>query len=486
MNANLNIKTMAALFAIGIAGGMAGYGLTRTIDNTTAEKTPAENARPEATTHLASMPTYFASAAPTEFTSAAEKCIDGVVHVKTKYVQDNQMYGNPFYQFFFGMPDMQERQQMAQASGSGVIISNDGYIVTNNHVIENSSSIEVVLNDRRTYEAQLIGRDPSTDIALLKINAESLTVIPFGNSDNLKIGEWVVAIGNPFNLTSTVTAGIVSAKGRNNIIGKGGAVESFIQTDAAVNPGNSGGALVNTEGQLVGINTAIASQTGNFAGYAFAVPTSIVQKVISDLMEYGSVQRALIGVGIMDITQELAQEKGLKDMNGVYVGDVNKHSAGDDAGLEAGDVITAINGNKTNSVAQLQEQVSRFRPGDKAEITYNRKGETRTSEITFKNKENSTDLNVNKNMELLGATFQELSNKELKNLGLRNGVQVSDLKSGKFMASGMRKGFIICLVNNTPVSSVDDIQKKLENHKGGVYIEGMYPNGEAYYYAFGL
>jgi S1-C subfamily serine protease len=260
------------------------------------------------------MPTYFTSATPTEFTTAAEKCIDGVVHVKTMYQQQgsNQGYADLF-QYFFGMPDQPMQMQPQQASGSGVIISKDGYIVTNNHVIENSTSIEVVLNDRRTYEATLIGRDPQTDLALLKIDADNLTAIPFGDSDNLKVGEWVMAIGNPFNLTSTVTSGIVSAKARNlNILERKGAIESFIQTDAAVNPGNSGGALVNTDGQLVGINTAIYSQTGNFAGYAFAVPTSIVKKVISDLMEFGTVQRAMLGVMISDITPEIAKENNLE------------------------------------------------------------------------------------------------------------------------------------------------------------------------------
>ncbi len=324
MKESLNFKTLAIVFATGLLGGISGVALTKSVskDNVKEKTQPKiEN------TSFSTIPTVYSSATPTEFSSAAEKCIDGVVHVKTKYVQETQGYDNPFFQYFFGLPEIQ--QQPSQASGSGVIISKEGYIVTNNHVIENSTSIEVVLNDRRSFEAKLIGTDPATDIALLKIEADSLTVIPIGNSDNLKIGEWVLAIGNPFNLTSTITAGIVSAKARNiNILDhKAGAIESFIQTDAAVNPGNSGGALINTNGQLVGINTAIASQTGSFTGYAFAVPVSIVQKVVSDLMEYGTVQRALLGIRVSDVTPEVAKEKNLSKINGVCIESVVEGSS---------------------------------------------------------------------------------------------------------------------------------------------------------------
>ena len=482
---------MAIMLALGLVGGMAGYALTGAFSDKN-DKNDATEIRQDTGAHAqfaSSMPTYFTSATPTEFTTAAEKCIDGVVHVKTMYAQQggNSRDYADLFDFFFGVPNQPMRMEPQQASGSGVIISKDGYIVTNNHVIENATSIEVVLNDRRSYEATLIGRDPQTDIALLKIEADNLTAIPFGNSDNLKVGEWVMAIGNPFNLTSTVTSGIVSAKARNlNILERKGAIESFIQTDAAVNPGNSGGALVNTDGQLVGINTAIFSQTGNFAGYAFAVPSSIVKKVISDLMEYGTVQRAMLGVMISDVTPEIAKENNLDKIKGVYVEDVSKLSAAADAGIEKGDIILAINDKNTNTIAELQEAVSQFRPGNTATVKYSRDGDIRTAQVTFKNQDNNTDITTRKAMDLLGASFEELSKEDLKELDLSYGVQVTDLQSGKMMSAGIRKGFIITQINNTPIKKVEDIEKIISNTKGGVYIEGEYPNGRPTYYAFGM
>ncbi|MBO4773052.1 MAG: Do family serine endopeptidase [Bacteroidales bacterium] len=487
----MNIKSMAIMLALGLVGGMAGYALTGAFSDKN-DKNDATEIRQDTGAHAqfaSSMPTYFTSATPTEFTTAAEKCIDGVVHVKTMYAQQggNSRDYADLFDFFFGVPNQPMRMEPQQASGSGVIISKDGYIVTNNPVIENATSIEVVLNDRRSYEATLIGRDPQTDIALLKIEADNLTAIPFGNSDNLKVGEWVMAIGNPFNLTSTVTSGIVSAKARNlNILERKGAIESFIQTDAAVNPGNSGGALVNTDGQLVGINTAIFSQTGNFAGYAFAVPSSIVKKVISDLMEYGTVQRAMLGVMISDVTPEIAKENNLDKIKGVYVEDVSKLSAAADAGIEKGDIILAINDKNTNTIAELQEAVSQFRPGNTATVKYSRDGDIRTAQVTFKNQDNNTDITTRKAMDLLGASFEELSKEDLKELDLSYGVQVTDLQSGKMMSAGIRKGFIITQINNTPIKKVEDIEKIISNTKGGVYIEGEYPNGRPAYYAFGM
>lgn len=480
---NFSPKTALIIFAIGLAGGLGGFAIANALspEKETEIKTIVQAP--------ATMPTLFDTkssvAENINFTTAAEKCIDGVVHVKTKYEQNEQQI-DPFFRYFFGMPDMQG--QPSQASGSGVIISADGYIVTNNHVVENSTSIEVVLNDRRTFDAKLIGRDPATDLALLKIDAPDLTVIPFGNSNDIKVGEWVLAIGNPFNLTSTVTAGIVSAKARNiNIINNAkGSVESFIQTDAAVNPGNSGGALVNTEGQLIGINTAIASQTGNFAGYAFAVPVSIVQKVISDLMEYGTVQRALLGINIGDVTQEIADEAGLDKIKGVYVGRVGEKSSAEDAGIKEKDIILSVGGKKTNSVAELQEAVSQFRPGDKTSIEFIHNGKTQTAEVTFKNSENTMEIKKASSLEMLGASFEELSKDDLKKYHITNGVQVAEINSGKLLSAGVRKGFIITEINGTAITSISDIQRMIEKTKGGVFIEGKYPNGKAAYYAFGL
>ena len=312
--------------------------------------------------------------APVDFTNAAEMSVGAVVHVKTKYNVYGKQYVDPFYQFFFGRPQQQPQGQ-AQATGSGVILSQDGYIVTNNHVIAQANEIEVVLNDKRSFTAQLIGTDPNTDIALLKIEATGLPTLEMGNSDELKVGEWVLAVGNPFNLTSTVTAGIVSAKARNiNILDADMKIESFIQTDAAVNPGNSGGALVNTRGELVGINTAIASQTGSYAGYAFAVPTSIVQKVVADLRQYGSVQRALLGIRMLDITSEVQQYYGLNTLEGVYIADVVSGSAAEKGGVLEGDVVVAMNGVSINSSSELQEKIARKNPGDEVTLTVLRDG----------------------------------------------------------------------------------------------------------------
>ena len=322
------------------------------------------------------------SNAPTDFTEAAESAVNGVVSIKSyATARQRQSYGgysgDPFFDFFFGTPRQQQpRQQQGQQQeqprglGSGVILSQDGYIVTNNHVIEGADRLEVTLNDNSTYNARVIGTDPVTDVALIKISAEGLHVIPMGNSDDLRIGQWVLAVGNPFGFTSTVTAGIVSAKAR----GMGGnaqrrgtmGIESYIQTDAAVNPGNSGGALVNTAGQLVGINTAIYSETGSYVGYSFAIPTSIVSKVVSDLKEYGSVQRAVLGITFMELTPQLAKEKGITAVNdGIFVAEVSDRSAAMEAGIKEGDVITAINGVATHNTAQLQGEISKYSPGDK-------------------------------------------------------------------------------------------------------------------------
>jgi len=322
------------------------------------------------------------SIAPVDFTEAAERSVEAVVHVKTKYYQQQQ-YADPFYQFFFGLPQ-QSNQPSAMATGSGVILSDDGYIVTNNHVIEGAHDIEVVLNDKRTFTAQLVGRDPNTDLALLKVDATGLPTIEIGNSDDLKVGEWVLAVGNPFNLTSTVTAGIVSAKARSiNILDADMKIESFIQTDAAVNPGNSGGALVNTRGELVGINTAIASQTGSYAGYAFAIPTAIMQKVVGDLRQFGSVQRALLGIRMMDITQEVKDHFGLNSMEGVYVAEVVNGSAAHKAGMQSGDVIVQMDGRQINSSSQLQEQIGRKNPGDEVVVLVRRGNRSVTLEVTL-------------------------------------------------------------------------------------------------------
>ena len=420
-----------------------------------------------------------------DFTKAVNRSIDAVVHVKTKVFREYAV--NPLYEFFFGEQPGGEPAPIL-GFGSGVIISDKGYIVTNNHVIEGSDEIRVVLNDRREFDAKLIGTDPTTDIALLKIEGDDLEHLNFGNSDQLLLGEWVIAIGNPYNLTSTVTAGIVSAKARNiNILSSEFSIESFIQTDAAVNPGNSGGALINTRGELVGINTAIASRTGAFTGYSFAVPVSIVKKIVDDLMEYGTVQRAILGVTIQDLTAELAREKNIDNIEGVYVNGLRSDGAARSAGIRVGDVIISINDVRVNSGAELQEQVSRYRPNDRVKVIVRREGKLKQFDVVLRNMEGSTEIVRRSNViDVLGASFEPVSDREKRVLGIRNGLKVSSVKSGKFMKVGIREGFILTSVNKKPVNSVKDVAKVLQEAEGGVIIEGIYRDGSRSYYAFGM
>lgn len=420
----------------------------------------------------------------TDFTYAAEKTINAVVNVKT---QSTVQYRNPIYEFFYG-DRYQGEQEPVMGIGSGVIITADGYIVTNNHVVENSDKVSVTLNDKREYEAKVVGTDHSTDLALLKIDEESLPFITFGNSDLLKVGEWVLAVGNPFNITSTVTAGIVSAKGRSmQIIEDQYRIESFIQTDASVNRGNSGGALVNLRGEMIGINTAIVSPTGGNVGISFAIPSSIVQKVVKDLIEFGTVQRAIMGVSISDITAELAREKGLDQLEGVYVNEVNDNSAAKDAGIESGDVITEINGVEVKSPSELQEMVGRYRPGEKINVLVKRKDKTKQIVVTLRNLQGDTTVVKAGTYEtILGAKVVNLEDQDKKELGINNGVKVVELQEGKLKAEGVKPGFIITKVNNKPIYSVAELDKIFKSIKGGVYIEGIYQNGSVAYYAFGL
>lgn len=436
----------------------------------------------------------------TDFTKAAESTVSGVVHIKSTVMRNQSSssgsLGDPFFDLFFGNRGGTPRTPQPQVgSGSGVIISDDGYIVTNNHVIDKSDMVEVTLADNRTFNATIVGTDPTTDLALLKIEAEGLQAVKFGDSDQLKVGEWVLAVGNPFQLNSTVTAGIVSAKARsigiiNNQRTMG--IESFIQTDAAVNPGNSGGALVNTNGELVGINTAIFSETGNFAGYSFAVPSSIVSKVITDLKQYGTVQRAILGVVIQDITADLAKEKNIDIQEGVYIADISDRSAALEAGIEKGDVITSINNVKVKSGAALQEQVSRYRPGDKIQVELTRGKEHKKLSVTLKNQQGNTKITTSKSLDMLGAAFKKLDTKELRELGIRHGVQVTGIKEGEFKEAGIRDGFVIMRINDTNITSPNDVETIFNTIMKGnatdkvMFIVGVYPNGKTGYFAVDL
>ena len=433
---------------------------------------------------------------PVDFIQASENTINSVVHVTTKVVQTS-FQRDIFQEFFYGPgAGGREFKQYGSGSGSGVIVSSEGYIVTNNHVIENASEIEVILNDNSKYSAKVIGTDPSTDIAILKIEGSGFQPIPLGNSDELKVGEWVLAVGNPFNLTSTVTAGIVSAKARNiNLLSDRSKqdvlpIESFIQTDAAVNPGNSGGALVNTKGELVGINTAIASQTGSYSGYSFAVPVNLVEKVMRDLIDYGIVQRGYLGVQINDITQEIKTKNNLPSTKGVFVAKVIEDGSADKAGLKDGDVILKIGTKEVNSVASLQEEIGKRSPGDKISVTVRtKKGEEEIKELILRNKEGETKLiskeEISKNA-ALGATFMELTDKEKKELNISYGVKIKTIQPGKLKSIGLTEGMVISKVNNEPIESVEQLTTKLNGVNRGILLEIVTESGHRDYKGFGL
>ncbi len=440
---------------------------------------------------------------PVDFRLAANITTPTVVHIKKTYAPKysnndpwKDFFGDNFSPFFFGTPKNGEPQK-EMASGSGVIIGQDGYIVTNNHMISDAEKVEVTLFDNRSYEATVIGADPSTDIALIKIEEKDLPHIAFGNSDSVDVGEWVMAVGNPFDLTSTVTAGIISAKGRNiNILGdqSNAPIESFLQTDAAVNPGNSGGALVNASGELIGINTAIASPTGAYAGYSFAVPVNIVKKVVDDLMKFGTVQRGYLGVSISNITSEMANELDIEELKGVYVNGVNEGSGAYESGLQEGDIITSVDSSAVHSVPELQEHISQYRPGDKVKVDYFRNGTAKSVFITLKNSFNNTKEISESTANIineLGADFEVLSNKELNDYGIEGGLKVKQILRGKIANNtNMRKGFIITKVDHKTIKTIDDLTDIIGSKQTGegVLIEGFYPQypNKKYYYAFGI
>lgn len=448
-------------------------------------------------------------AQPVDLTYAAEKSLPSVVHIlstKNSKVQTVEVENDPFSDFFsdpfgfFGNPQgnggkqrRSVRTPKQQGSGSGVIISADGYIVTNNHVVADADELTVTLNDNKEYSARIIGTDKASDLALIKIDGKNLPAITIANSDDIKVGEWVLAVGNPFNLTNTVTAGIVSAKARS--LYQNG-VESFIQTDAAINPGNSGGALVNTRGELIGINAMLYSQTGSFSGYGFAIPTSIMNKVVADLKQYGTVQRALIGIQGQDVKNyvDAKKDKGedidLGTMEGIYVAKVTEESAAEEAGMKEGDVITAIDGKPVNKMAELQEVLAKKRPGDKVTVTYLRDKKKATKTVTLKNEKGNTQVVKKADLDVLGGNFRAITNAQKEQLNIGYGLEVLKVNSGRLKTAGITKGFIIQRVNDNAVKTIEDLQnavKEASTSKDPVlYIQGVYPTGKKAYFAVPL
>lgn len=455
-------------------------------------------------------PSTAVPAQPVDLTYAAEKSLPSVVHIlstKNSKVQTIEVQSDPFSDFFsdpfgfFGNPNQSQdgkqkrsvRTPKQQGSGSGVIISTDGYIVTNNHVVADADELTVTLNDNKEYSARIIGTDKTTDLALIKIDAKDLPAITIANSENIKVGEWVLAVGNPFNLTNTVTAGIVSAKGRS--LYQNG-VESFIQTDAAINPGNSGGALVNTRGELIGINAMLYSQTGSFSGYGFAIPTSIMNKVVDDLKKYGTVQRAVIGIqgqdvkNYVDAQKDQGKDVDLGTMEGIYVAKVLEESSAEEAGLKAGDVITAIDGKEMNKMADLQEYLAKKRPGDKVSVSYLRDKKKVSNTMTLKNEQGNTQVVKKADLDVLGGNFRAITDGQKKQLNIGYGLEVLKVNSGKFKDAGITKGFIIQRVNDSAVKTIEDLQnlvKEASTSRNPVlYIQGVYPTGKKAYFAVPL
>ena len=481
MNAK-SIGLFILLFAVGGIISLAGAHAL----GWTGKTVVIENTQSSVPTALANLPSSSA-AVPTDFVVAAEASVEAVVHVKIT-AERAQNYYNPFNDLFFGRPSTPQKQEI-QGSGSGVILSSDGFIVTNNHVISGAKEITVVTANNNEYEAVLIGTDPTTDIALLKIDAEDLKTIVVANSDAVRLGQWVLAVGNPFNLTSTVTAGIISAKGRDiNIIDEHSAIESFIQTDAAVNPGNSGGALVNTGGELVGINTAISSRSGSFEGYSFAVPANLVMKVVGDLKEFGRVQRAFMGINYNELNASLSEELKLTINSGVYVANVIEGGAADEAGIKKGDVIINVDGKQVRTGADLTEAIGSHRPGEQLNVLVNRNGINQQYSMVLKNRLGTTEM-LTKEEEIMrsyGAKLSELTINEKRKLGLRYGVKVDEVLGGRFQKAGIPKGFIIVKLNNVYVDDVAKFERLIQqfNPGDGALIQGFETNGKANYYAF--
>ena len=468
-----------------LAGGATAFAVVKATAPETAQPTVVKDADGNAVEYRT---VNLAETDYPDFTYAAESAVEAVVYVEVTVRQQYQL-NDPFFRFFFGNEYGQPQSREQKGSGSGVIIRPDGYIVTNNHVVSGATSIMVTLNNNQQYEATVVGTDPVTDVAIIKVDATGLPTIPMGDSDKLRLGEWVLAIGSPLGaqLRSTITAGIVSAKGRSMPDGSGEfKIESFIQTDAAVNPGNSGGALVNKKGELVGINTAIVSQTGSYTGYSFAVPVNIVKRVAEDLMDFGSVKRAVLGISMGSVDKKFADEMKLSAVSGVYINEVLKGSAAEKAGLKKNDVIISIDGQKITDASSVQAKVGSYHPGDKAVITFIRDGKQQQATVTFQSSAlQNGETDVDGTIAFYGARLKAASPETLKAKGLKGGVEIVSLASGKMAEAGAEQGAIIAYVNGEPVSKPEDVVAKAKKASRAIYVEGVDKAGRTFYFGFG-
>lgn len=494
------MKKYLPFFLVSLFGGIVAIASLKLTGNLPSHRTKSD----EKFANIVSSRFTSSGNAPQDFIIPSEKALPAVVHIQNKQKNPGLAF-NPNSDFFDQMPEQfrqffdiprsgpqrrnQEKnnEEMVVGTGSGVIISMDGYIATNNHVIKDADKLEVTLNDGRKYDAQVLGSDPSTDIALIKVNANNLPTLSFANSDEIKVGSWCLAVGNPFNLNSTVTAGIISAKGRNiNILQDKAPIESFIQTDAAINPGNSGGALVNLEGQLIGINTAIASQTGSYSGYGFAVPSNIVSKVVKDLKDFGTVQRGYLGAMIRSVDANLISDKKLKVSEGVYVDSLTKNSSALAAGIRSGDVILKVNGIPTPTSAILLEMIGRQRPGDDVTLSINRFGVEKDIHVILRNSAGNTQVvkkeDISPEASKMGLTLIKPSKDDLSDLGLDHGLQIHSIEDPMLKTQGLRPGFIITSIDGYAIRSVRDVEEAVSNKKGGVLVEGKYPGDEETYF----
>lgn len=483
------MKTRLKELLWGMLGGgiiLAIYLIVASSDKPQGDFISGQTARTVVQTEMPSIHQARLAAMPTEisFVEAAENTVNAVVHIRTEMRTRTTTYDDFFgslREYLYGSP-FHGSQRNVVGFGSGVVLSADGYIVTNNHVVEGADRIEVTFNDKRKMVAEIVGTDPTTDIALIKVDGKGLPFLVFGNSDEVKVGEWVLAVGNPFNLTSTVTAGIVSAKARNiNILGNRSSIDSFIQTDAVINRGNSGGALVNTSGELIGVNAAIASRTGVYEGYSFAIPGNIVRKVVDDIIRFGEPQRAFIGVEIREMDEELASKTGEESIKGVYVARVTENGGAAEAGIKSGDVILEVNKRQVNSLSQLLEAVGQYRPGDVVEILTLRNGKTRSVNVKLRNQDGNTQV-VSREATFfnndLGASFARLTQKEKDELNLKAGLRVTDVKDGVLRRGGIGKDFIILQINGSPVDSREELEASINNSRSRtIRVQGMYPNG---------